>query len=118
MRTIHTSYKIVEKKETRALIKILDEIKTIQKGFQAMYFFEEDPKEMEKKAIVESIVDEQIMDKLQFLYEYYEKNYNVKISDENFGDGLINEFGFEGLRIKNIENNIAEICETVRSWEE
>lgn len=114
---IHISYKIVPKKETKVLLKTIKEIKTIEEAYNLMYFFDEDEEEIKKEKTVDEIMTEQIMRKCDKCFRFYQRNYDVKISDENFGGELISEFGFEGLRVKNIENNLAEICETIRSWE-
>ena len=115
---INISYKKVTKKETKVLLKTIKEIKTIEEAYNLMYFFDEDEEEIKKEKTVNEIMTEQIMNKINKCFRFYRRNYGVKISDENFGGELISEFGFESLRIKNIENNIAEICETIRSWEE
>lgn len=114
--TTETSYKIVEKEETKVLIKILGECKTIRDAFRVMSFPSAD--DIIDKATMIQIMNEQILKKVKRMYRYYSRHYDIHFDDENFGEDLISEFGFEGLRQKNLLNNIAKICEAVRSWEE
>ena len=108
-------YKIVEKKETKALLRVLGEIRAIQKGYMAMSFpLQED---IAKDGIMRSICNEQIDDKLDKLYRYYSKFYGIKFEDDDWGDEN-SEFSPQWRKEKTIENNIAEICQTLRSWEE
>ena len=111
-----TGYKIVEKKETKVLIKTLGQCKTIRDAFNVMSYPSQD--DIIDEAIMIKMMNEQIMKKIKRMYRYYSRHHNIQFEDENFGEDLISEFGFEGLRQKNLLNNIAKICETVRSWEE
>ena len=112
----HTGYKIVEKEETKVLIKTLNQCETIRDAFGVMSYPSQD--DIIDEAIMIKMMNEQIMKKIKRMYRYYSRHYKIYFDDENFGEDLISEFGFEGLRQKNILNNISKICEEVRSWEE
>lgn len=113
--SVNTGYKIVSKKETKLLLKILFECKTITNAFNIMSFTGQD--EIIDKAIMIEMLNKQILKKFKKLCRYYSRHYGIKFDGEDFGDDLIDEFGFDGLRQKNILNHIAKICEAVRSWE-
>jgi hypothetical protein len=113
--SVNTGYKIVSKKETKVLLKILFECKSITNAFNVMSFTGQD--ELIDEAIMIEMLNSQILKKLKKLYRYYSRYYGIRFDGEDFGEDLIDEFGFDGLRQKNILNNIAKICEEVRSWE-
>lgn len=104
---VSTSYKVVEKKETKVLIKILRECKAIRDAFGVMSFYYQDDDTDESMMI--SLMNKQIDQKLNKLYTYYSRHYNIKFDVE---------YDEEYTKTKATEDNIALICETVRSWEE
>lgn len=114
--TTNNGYKIVEKEETKVLIKTLKQCKTIRDAFGVMSYPSQD--DIIDEAIMIKMMNEQIMKKIKRMYRYYSRHYDIHFDDEDFGEDLISEFGFEGLRQKNLLNNIAKICEKIRSWED
>lgn len=108
---IPQSYKIVEKDETKPLIKVLDECNQIWNAWNVMSF----PTQADiiDKALMIKMLNAQIIKKLVKLYRYYSRHFNI------YFDGAgINEENSECTLAKATEDNISLICETVRSWEE
>ena len=111
---VSSSYKIVEKEETKVLIKILEECKTIRDAYEVMSFpLQED---IVDEGTIVRIMNQQIDKKLKRLYRYYSRHHHIKFDDGNWGKDN-SEFSAEYRRKKSTENNIALICETIRSWE-
>ena len=107
---IPQSYKIVEKDETKLLIKVLDECRQIWNAWKVMSFAYESSID---KAMMIQMLNAQIIKKLVRLYRYYSRNFGIRFD----GTG-INEEDSENTLAKATEDNISLICETVRSWEE
>lgn len=89
-------YEIVDKKETRILKKTIDECKLIYQCWSVL--------SVERQKETEKLFNNEIMKKLGKCYEYYEKKYNVKI-EKGYG------------QMKDIEINLSNICEKIKSWE-
>ena len=105
------NYKIVEKPSTRPLLRFLGEIKLIMDGFETMHF-----SNYWDKCEVREIVNSQIAHKLGRIYRFYSRHHNVSI--ESFDWGEDNQEFSRVYRVnKTIENNLDEICESIRSWE-
>lgn len=89
-------YKIVEKKSTRILLKTLRECQQIHDCWSIL-------SEGCQKEVNDSL-DDEIAYKLHKCFDFYHRKYDVKI-EEGYGE------------MKDIEINISNICEKVRSWE-
>lgn len=97
VKLIIQNYKIVDKKETRVLKRCLDECRNIYKAWNVL-----SEKGQEK---TESVLDDEINMKLEKCFRFYNKKYGVEIE---YGYGEMND----------IDINISNICEKIRSWEE
>ena len=112
---IPQSYKIVEKEETKVLIRVLEECKTIYNAWSVMSF----PLQQDiiDKANMIQMLNAQILKKLRRLYRFYHRHYGLVFDDGNWGKDN-SEFS-ESYRLqKSTEDNIELICEHIRSWEE
>lgn len=99
---IPQSYKIVEKEETSVLIKTLDECRTIYKAYSVMSI--PSVNDWEENTTMIQMMNLQIFKKLERMYRYYHRHYGLLFDSDRTQ--------------KAIEDNIADICEYVRSWEE
>ena len=112
---ISQDYKIVEKESTKLLINVLDECRAIHSAWLVMSFpLQED---IIEKATMIQMLNKQIQKKLEKLYWFYSRHYDIKFDDGDWGDEN-SEFSETWRRNKSIENNISLICETVESWSE
>ena len=113
---IHCSYKIVEKEETKVLLRFLNEIHLLQQALQVMTFTKLGHLEDDEEDAIE-LFDRQIQNKLIRMYRYYSRKYGIKFDDYDWGKDN-NEFSLEYRVNKTIDNNISKICEATRCWEE
>lgn len=97
VKLIMQEYKIVEKESTTVIKRTIEQCKAI---FWAWTFLSE-----KAQKETEEILDTEIDEKLQRCFEFYKRNYGVEIESG---------YGAE----KDIEINICNICEKIRSWEE
>ena len=97
VKLIIQDYKIVEKESTTVIKRTIEQCKAI---FWAWTLLSEKAQK-ETKEILNAEIDE----KLQKCFEFYKRNYEVEIESG---------YGTE----KDIEINISNICEKIRSWEE
>ena len=96
VRLIPQPYKIVNKESTRVLRKTIEECRLIYNCWSIL-----SPTLQFK---LNKQFNDEIHHKLNKCYKFYQKNYNVTIEN---GYGLAND----------IEINISNICETIKSWE-
>ncbi len=96
VKLIFCNYGIVNKKECRVLLRTLKECKIIYKAYQVLS--EDSKKELK------SILNEEITTKIDKCFDYYNKNYSVEI-----------ENGYN--ENDNIDINMSNICEKIKSWE-
>lgn len=113
---IHCSYKIIEKEETKVLLRFLNEIHLLQQALRVMTFTKNGHLEDDEEDAIE-IFDRQIQNKLIRMYRYYSRKYGIKFDDYDWGADNI-EFPLEYRINKTITDNISKICEATRSWEE
>lgn len=97
VKLIVQDYDIVEKESTRVLIKTLYECKAI---YNASLLLSE-----ETLVEADNVLDSEIDRKLKRCFDYYQRNYGVEIVD-GYGE------------MRDIEINLSNICECVRSWED
>ena len=96
VKLIISSYKILPKKETRRLIKTLEECRQIYKGWDVL--------SMDAQEQTRDILNDEIDKKLDKCFDYYHRHYDVEI-ESGYGE------------MEDIEINIGNICEKVKSWE-
>lgn len=111
---VHCDYKIVEKKETLPLLKILGDIRKICEGYNAMSFVRQE--DIANDGLIRKLINEQIDRKLNKLYRYYARKYGVRFEDDDWGDSNC-EFDEQYRKEKTIEINLSKICERIKSWE-
>ena len=110
---VYCGYNVVEKEETRVLLRFLNEIQILSKAIGTMSFLFDDTEKDKELAI--GIFNRQVLHKLEKVYRYYAKYFDIVFDDSDWGEENA-EFS-EGYRInKTIENNLSLICETVESW--
>ena len=90
-------YKIVEKKSTRILLRTIRECKQIHECWSIL--------SEDAQMKVNDTLDLEIDKKLNKCFDFYHRKYGVEI-----------ESGYDTM--KDIEINLSNICETIRSWEE
>ena len=90
-------YKIVEKESTIVVKRTIEECKQIFWTWTIL-------SESTQKQTAE-LFNQEILAKLNKCYKYYQRKYDVEIE---------NDYGVE----KDIEINLSNICEKIRSWEE
>ena len=96
VKLIVQDYKIVEKESTRVLLRTMKECKQIYETWSIL------SKNGQKES--NAILDLEINQKLQKCFDFYQRKYGVKL-----------EMGYGEM--KDIEINLSNICEKVRSWE-
>lgn len=108
---IISEYKIVEKEETVKLKYCLENIRNIEKGYTSLIdMFDRDSQD------IIQLCNLNIIKYLNKCFSFYSKEYNIPIDNTDWG-GHNSEFGSEYRIMKTIENNLAEICYNVKSWE-
>ena len=89
-------YKIVEKKSTRILLRTIKECREIHRCWSIL---SEDTQQK-----VNDVLDLEINHKLHKCFDFYHRKYGVEI-ETGYGE------------MKDIEINLSNICEKIRSWE-
>lgn len=97
VKLIIQDYKIVEKKSTRILLRTIKECKQIHDCWSIL-------SEHAQQATNDTL-DVEINHKLEKCFDFYHRKYGVEI-ESGYGE------------MKDIEINLSNICETIRSWEE
>lgn len=100
---IGCNYKIVEKKETRALRYLIDKCKSLENGFSGLGGLDISEEEYKTTLVV---VNKSIIHHLNKLFNYYARNYGVELEIIDGNSELLF-----------IDVNIGEICIKIKSWE-
>lgn len=111
---VNCSYKITDKMETRYLKRCLTECRNIEKGEMAL--IGKCGMEIDYSQII-TLFNLNIIEYMNHIFNYYNRNFGIEMQDTDWGNHN-NEFSTEWRISKTIENNIAEICHTLKSWEE
>ena len=112
--SVNCSYKITDKIETRYLKRCLEECRNIEKGENAL--IGKCGMEIDYSQII-TLCNLNIIEYMNHIFNYYRRKFGIEMQDTDWGNHN-NEFSTEWRINKTIENNIAEICQTLKSWEE
>lgn len=96
VKLIVQDYKIVEKKSTRVLLRTIQECKQIHETWCIL-------SENAQKEVNDTL-DLEINRKLTKCFDFYNRKYDVEI-EKGYGE------------MEDIEINLSNICETIKSWE-
>lgn len=97
VKLIIQDYNIVDKKENKMIAKTIKECKAIYNAWAVL--------SADAQKETEVILDSEITKKLEKCFSYYQRKYDVEI-ETGYGE------------MKDIEINLSNICEKIKSWEE